>query len=236
MRTLILASAMMASLLGAAHAQLAVTDSVAISREAAEAARQLASLQSQYQQLVSTYNALSHATNINGMATGLAVPAIQNPLNGITPQSGILQGGTFAGLGAAQGQAQTLYNGQSVPPNMTPTQSAAFLAQWIKQRAMSLSAMQALALQLFAAAQSRSALLPQLQAQLQTAPDITTVNAINGRILLEQNYLQSAQTQATQLTALAQMQESLARNQILQKQQLDAQQAASDNPVDLGGL
>jgi Type IV secretion system proteins len=222
--------------LGIAHAQLVVVDPTAIAREAAEAAVQLRTLQQQFQQLITTYQTLAHLTNINGMAPGLSNPNIQNPFGGITPQNGIMQGGTFNGLGQAQGQAQTLYNGQLVPQNMTQQQSAAFMGQWINQRSMSLSSIQALALTLYNGAQSRSGILPQLQSQLQAAPDVTTVTAINGRIAIEQNYLQSAQTQAAELTALEQSQARLAENQILQKKQNDTQQALTDNPVNLGGL
>ena len=221
---------------GTAHAQWAVIDATAIAREASEAAVQLRTLQQQYQQLVTTYQSLAHLTNINGMAPGLSIPNIQNPFGGITPQNGIMQGGTFNGLGSAKSQAQTLYNGQLVPPNMTQQQSAAFMDQWINQRSMSLSSIQALALTLYNAAQLRSAILPQLQNQIQSAPDVTTVAAISGRIAIEQNYLQSAQAEAAELTVLEQSQERLAENQLLQKKQNDTQQALTDNPVNLGGL
>lgn len=236
MRKILLASVMFTALAGIAHAQIAVIDGASIAREAAEAAKELASLQAQYQELVSTYRSLAHLTNINGMATGLSAAAIQNPFSGLVPQGGIMQGQTFNGLGPAQSQAQSIYGQQQVPTNMTAQQSASFMSQWISQRSMSLSSMQALAIQLLSTAQSRSAMLPQLQAQLQGAQDVTAVNAINGRILLEQNYLQSAQAQAAQLSALEQSQDRMARNQILQKQQMDAQRAMTDNAVDLGGL
>ena len=237
MRRILLAAAGAVLLgLGPAHAQWAVIDATAIAREAAEAAVQLRTLQQQYQQLVTTYQSLAHLTNINGMAPGLSIPNIQNPFGGITPQNGIMQGGTFNGLGSAQSQAQTLYNGQLVPPNMTQQQSAAFMGQWINQRSMSLSSIQALALTLYNAAQLRSAILPQLQNQIQSAPDVTTVAAISGRIAIEQNYLQSAQAEAAELTVLEQSQERLAENQLLQKKQNDTQQALTDNPVNLGGL
>jgi hypothetical protein len=63
------------------------------------------------------------------------------------------------------------------------------------------------------AIQQRMALLPALEAALTGANSITEVNAINGRIGLEANYVQAQQAQAQNLTLLASQQEASQRQQ-----------------------
>ena len=58
------------------------------------------------------------------------------------------------------------------------------------------------------AIQQRMGLLPALEAALTGANSITEVNAVNGRIALEANYVQAQQAQAQNLSILAQEQRS----------------------------
>ena len=190
-----------------ASAQMAVIDHSNLAEATLAASRALSELQqltAQYNQLVMTYQMLTNPVDVASMATGLNVSALQNPLPAVPALGGLISGQTAAtGLGA------TFYNQNHI---YTPTDSSAASTQLIAN-ANSIASVQGVATSNLQAILQRMALLPTLEAALSTATSITEVNAINGRIGLEANYIQAQQAQAQNLTILASQQDASQRQQ-----------------------
>lgn len=190
-----------------ASAQMAVIDHSTLAETTLAASRALSELQqltAQYNQLVMTYQMLTNPVDITSMATGLNVSTLQNPLPAVPSLGGLISGQTTAtGLGA------TFYNQNHI---FTPTDNSSASVQLIAN-ANSIASLQGVATTNLQAIQQRMALLPALEAALTGASSITEVNAINGRIGLEANYIQAQQAQAQNLTILASQQEASQRQQ-----------------------
>lgn len=190
-----------------ASAQMAVIDHSNLAEATLAASRALSELQqltAQYNQLVMTYQMLTNPVDVASMATGLNVGALQNPLPAVPALGGLISGQTAAtGLGA------TFYNQNHI---YTPTDSSPASTQLIAN-ANSIASVQGVATSNLQAIQQRMALLPALEAALTGANSITEVNAINGRIGLEANYVQAQQAQAQNLTLLASQQQASQRQQ-----------------------
>jgi type IV secretion system protein VirB5 len=185
-----------------AVAQMAVIDNSNLVQATLAASRALSELQqltAQYNQLVMTYQMLTNPVDVTGMVTGLNVGSLQNPLPTTASLSGLITGQTPAtGLGV------TFYNQSHI---YTPTDGSPSSSQLIAN-GNSIANLQGVATTNLQAIQQRMALLPALEAVLTGAHSITEVNAINGRIALEANYVQAQQAQAQNLTILAQEQRS----------------------------
>ncbi len=69
--------------------------------------------------------------------------------------------------------------------------------------------------------------MPALETALSAATSITQVNAINGRIAVEANYVQAQQAQAQNLAILASQQEASARQQAQEEHAREANAIAA---------
>ncbi len=187
-----------------AHAALPVTDVASIAARAAEAGKSLGQMvqqynvmRQQYDQLVSTYNTLSHPNQVLGIAKGLAQQQMRSP--GSTP-SGIpgLSFGSQLSAGAGRFLNQNRY---------ATTQGDDFSAQEMRRREQATANIQAEAQAGLDRADERIAHLDELQRSIQDQPDVTAVAAVEARIQSEGLYLQNegnnvARLQLIQQTAL----------------------------------
>lgn len=188
--------------IGPAVAQMSVIDQSNLAQTTLAASRALSELQqltAQYNQLVMTYQMLTNPVDVTSMVTGLNVGSLQNPLPTVPSLGGLITGQTSAtGLGA------TFYTQNHI---YTPTDGSTASTQLIAN-GNSIANLQGIATTNLQAIQQRMALLPALEAALSGANSITEVNAVNGRIALEANYVQAQQAQAQNLGILAQQQKS----------------------------
>ena len=204
-----------------ANAQLAVIDGSNLAQTTLAAQRALSELQqltAQYNQLVSTYQMLTNPTDVVSMVTGLSVQTLQNPLPGVNLLNGLVAGQT-----RVSGAGLQFYNQSHV---YTPTDGGVASTQLIAN-ANSIANIQGIAATNLQSIQQRLALLPALATALSAATSITQVNAINGRIAVEANYVQAQQAQAQNLTVLASQQEVSARQQAQEEHAREANAIAA---------
>jgi type IV secretion system protein VirB5 len=204
-----------------AAAQMAVIDSSNLAQTTLAAQRALSELQqltAQYNQLVLTYQMLTNPTDIVSMASGLSAPALQNPLPVTTLLNGLVGGQTVV-----TGAGVQFYNQSHI---YTPTDGSVASTQLIAS-ANSIANLQGIASTNLQSIQQRLALLPALEAALSGASSITQVNAINGRIAIEANYVQAQQAQAQNLAILASEQEASARQQAQEEHAREANAIAA---------
>ena len=204
-----------------ANAQMAVIDSSNLVQTTLAAQRALSELQqltAQYSQLVTTYQMLTNPTDVVSMVTGLSVPTLQNPLPAVNTLNGLVGGQTNV-----TGAGVQFYNQSHV---YTPTDGGVASTQLIAN-ANSIANIQGIAATNLQSIQQRLALLPALETALSGATSITQVNAINGRIAVEANYVQAQQAQAQNLTVLASQQEVSARQQAQEEHAREANAIAA---------
>lgn len=204
-----------------AQAQMAVIDGSNLAQTTLAAQRALSELQqltAQYNQLVATYQMLTNPTDVLSMASGLSAPSLQNPLPAVTLLNGLVNGQS-----AVSGAGVKFYNQSHV---YTPTDGSVASTQLIAS-ANSIANLQGVASTNLQAIQQRLALLPVLETALSTATSITQVNAINGRLAVEANYVQAQQAQAQNLTVLASEQEASARQQAQEEHAREASAIAA---------
>lgn len=142
---------------------------------------------------------LTNPTDITSLVPGLGSASIQNPLPAVNLINGLIGGQT-----AVTGAGVQFYNQNHI---YTPTDGSAASTQLIAN-ANSIANVQGLAATNLQSIQQRLALLAGLETELSSATSITQVDAINGRISLESNYVQAQQAQAQNLAILAQQQQS----------------------------
>jgi hypothetical protein len=204
-----------------AAAQMAVIDGSNLAQTTLAAQRALSELQqltAQYNQLVATYQMLTNPTDIVSMASGLSAPTLQNPLPATTLLNGLVGGQT-----AVTGAGVQFYNQSHI---YTPTDGSVASTQLIAS-ANSIANLQGIASTNLQSIQQRLALLPALEAALSGATSITQVNAINGRIAVEANYVQAQQAQAQNLAILASQREASARQQAQEEHAREANAIAA---------
>lgn len=205
-----------------ALAQIPVTDTASIGARAAEALRALSQMQQQYQQLQQTYQALAHTTSVNGIATSLGLPAVQNPLGAVSHMPGLMNGSTLA-AGAQQFLSANRYY---------QAQGNDFMAQELQRRAQATANIQAVAQQNLQATEDRMGGLQELQAQIDASPTTQDMGAIQARFAAESNFIQVQQTQAQQLQVLARVQEEASRQRVAEWQRQSAErQFNSTQPI-----
>jgi type IV secretion system protein VirB5 len=161
---------------------------------------------------------LTNPTDVVSMVTGLSVPTLQNPLPAVNTLNGLVGGQTNV-----TGAGVQFYNQSHV---YTPTDGGVASTQLIAN-ANSIANIQGIAATNLQSIQQRLALLPALETALSGATSITQVNAINGRIAVEANYVQAQQAQAQNLTVLASQQEVSARQQAQEEHAREANAIAA---------
>jgi len=194
-----------------ARAQIAVIDGANLAQNiqtAAQAIVAVEQLKAQLTQLEQTYEMFTNPTDILNMATGMENQTLENPMPLANTLSGLV-GGATAGSGAAS----TYFNQNHVysPTDGSPesTQSNA--------NAQAIANIEGIAATNLSAIEQRLQQLPDLESDLNAATSITQVDAINGRIATESQFVQGQQAQATNLQVLA-MEQAQSQQQQQQEQ------------------
>ncbi len=206
----------------AADAQQAVIDRSNLTQNiqtAAQAVAAVEQLRAQLTQLEQTYQMFTDPTNILNMAAGMENQAIENPMPDADAIAGLL-GGQSAPLGTAS----TYYNQNHV---YSPTDGSAASNQ-LNANANGIANIEGMASTNLSAIQQRLQQLPNLESDLNAATSITQVNAINGRIAAESQFVQGQQAQAANLQVLASEQQASQAQQAQEQYDEDMTNAAAD--------
>jgi len=180
-----------------AHGQMAVLDSANLTQNlqtAAQAILAVEQLKAQLTQLQQTYQMFTTPTGIMNMAPGMESQILENPMPAANALTGLLGGQT-----SPSGPAQTFYNQNHV---YSPTDGSTASDQ-LNTNATAISNIQGMAATNLSTIQQRLQQLPDLESDLGTATSITQINAINGRIAAESQFVQGQQAQAANLQVLA---------------------------------
>jgi type IV secretion system protein VirB5 len=200
---------------GSANAQVPVIDGANLAQNITTAAQEVIAveqLKSQLQQLENTYTMFTNPTNILGMATGMENQAIENPMPTANALAGLVGGQT-----SATGSASTFYQQNHI---YSPTDGSAD-SQRLISNGQSIDNIMGMAETNLQAIQTRLADLPDLEADLNAAGNITNLSAIRGRIESEESFVQGQQVQAANLQVLASEQQQVQAQQAQELQQQD---------------
>jgi type IV secretion system protein VirB5 len=205
-----------------AKAQVPVIDSANLAQNIQTAAQSVIAveqLKAQLTQLEQTYEMFTNPTEVLNMAPGLETQALENPMPLANSLSGLI-GGTTAGSGAAT----TYFNQNHI---YTPTDGSLESMQ-LNANAQAIANIEGIASTNLSAIEQRLQQLPNLESDLNTATSITQVDAINGRIATESQFVQAQQAQVANLQILAMEQAQSQQQQ--QKEQFveNMTNAASD--------
>ena len=185
-----------------AHAQIPVIDGANLTqnlRTAAQAIIEVEQLKNQLLQLQQTYAMFTNPTNILGMATNLENSTLENPMPAVNALAGLMGGQTTpTGTSASYYTQNHIYT----PPGASPYNSQ------LTANAQGIANIEGIASSNLAAVQSRLQELPNLESDLNAASSITQVDAINGRIAAESQFVQAQQAQAANLQVLANEQQA----------------------------
>jgi type IV secretion system protein VirB5 len=180
-----------------AAAQMAVIDSANLGQNIQTAAQSVIAveqLKAQLAQLEQTYQMFTNPTNILGMAAGMENQSIENPMPAANAIAGL-----FGGTTAPSGAAETYYNQNHV---YSPTDGSSASTQ-LNDNGQAIANIEGIAATNLSAIQQRMQELPNLEADLNAATSITQVDAINGRIAAESQFVEAQQAQAQNLQVLA---------------------------------
>lgn len=198
-----------------ARAQMAVLDAANLAQNmktAAQAVVEVEQLKAQLEQLQQTYAMFTNPTDIMNMAPGMENQALENPMP-LADSLAALIGGSGAGSGAAQ----TYYDQNHV---YSPTDGSVASTD-LNKGAQTIANVEGMAATNLSAIEQRLQQLPDLEADLNSATSITQVDAINGRIAAESQFVQAQQAQAQNLQVLA-------AEQVQSRQQQDREQFDED--------
>ncbi|MDD2765505.1 MAG: type IV secretion system protein [Opitutaceae bacterium] len=211
-----------------ALAQVPVTDAGALTQLVAQlqqAQQEYQELVSQYNELKSTYAAVSQDVNPNQWATELDQSGMQNTvpntsllpnmLDGLSPPSQL--GGNLGSL------AQQYYGLNKV---YIPT-GTDFASTQTQQTANETANFEAIATQNLQSLEAREQDLPQIQSQLNSATTIQQVSSIQARLSAEQNYVEAQQAQAQNLQLLADEEQKQGDQAAVQENEQGAAQTIS---------
>ncbi len=179
-----------------AMAQMAVIDSANLGQNIQTAAQSVIAveqLKAQLSQLEQTYQMFTNPTNILGMATGMENQSVENPMPVANAMAGLV-GGSTSPSGAAAGY----YNQSHVYSPMDGSTASTQL----NANGNSIANIEGMAATNLAVIQQRMQELPNLESDLNAASSITQVDAINGRIAAESQFVQAQQAQAQNLQVL----------------------------------
>jgi type IV secretion system protein VirB5 len=205
-----------------AMAQMAVIDSANLGQNIQTAAQSVIAveqLKAQLSQLEQTYQMFTSPTNILGMAAGMENQSIENPMPVANAMAGLVSGSTSpSGAGASYYDQSHVYS---------PTDGSAASAQ-LNANGNSIANIDGMAATNLEAIQQRMQELPSLEADLNAASSITQVDAINGRIAAESQFVQAQQAQAQNLQVLASEQAQSQQQQEKEQFVQDMTNASSD--------
>lgn len=205
-----------------AQAQVPVIDSSNLAQNVQELAQDVIAveqLKAQLTQLENTYQMFTTLPNLSSIAPGLQSSSIENPMPAANALSSLL-GGTTTPSGAASSYYQ-----QNHIYTPTTTSQATTLST---QNANGIANLEGMASTNLAAIQSRLQQIPDLESALNSATSITQVDAINGRILAESQFVQGQQAQAANLQVLATEQQASLQQQQQEQFHQDAASFAAE--------
>jgi opacity protein-like surface antigen len=188
-------------------------------RELAQWVQQIAAMKQQYDQLVSTYNALAHVTDLSSAAYALGgLTRNYMPEAGAIPDL-MTDVSNLWGRGAYFNSYDLYYASQMIDKWGTEME---------RRRAVTSNA-KAMAAAGALDAQDHITKLAILQARLEAARDVTEVSAVNGLIALEQQNLDShrAQIENVRLMMMADDRVSEQRAEQMQRESADRLMAAT---------
>ena len=180
-----------------ARAQEAVIDSANLTQNiktAAQAVIEVEQMKAQLAQLEQTYAMFTNPTDIMGMAPGLENQALENPMPLANDISTLVDGAN-----AGAGPAQAYFDQNHV---YSPTDGSSASVD-LNKSGQSIANVEGIASTNLAAIEQRLQQLPDLESDLNSATSITQVDAINGRIAAESQFVQAQQAQAQNLQVLA---------------------------------
>jgi type IV secretion system protein VirB5 len=205
-----------------AAAQVPVIDASNLAQNIQTAAQSIIAveqLKAQLTQLEQTYEMFTNPTNILNMVPSLEIQALENPMPVANALSGLVGGANTYG-----GSAQTYFSQNHV---YTPIDGSTASNQ-LNSNAQAIATIEGIASNNLSAIDQRLQQLPNLEADLNGATSITQVDAINGRIASESQFVQAQQAQATNLQVLAMEQAQSQQQQEHEQFVEDMTNAASD--------
>lgn len=205
-----------------ACAQTPVIDGANLAQNLQTAAQSIVAveqLKAQLTQLEQTYEMFTSPTDVLNMVSGLENQTLENPMPLANSMSSLV-GGTAAGSGAAS----TYFNQNHV---FTPTDGSPASTQ-LNSNAQAIANIEGIASTNLSAIEQRLQQLPNVESDLSSATSITQVEAINGRIATESQFVQAQQAQAQNLQVLATEQEQATQQQQREQFEEDMTNAASD--------
>lgn len=204
------------------RAQIPVIDGANLAQNLQTAAQSIVAveqLKAQLTQLEQTYTMFTNPTDILNMVSGLENQTLENPMPLASALSGLV-GGTTAGPGAAS----TYFSQNHV---YTPTDGSTASTQ-LNDNALGIANIEGIVSTNLSAIEQRLQQLPNLESDLNAATSITQVDAINGRIAAESQFVQAQQAQAANLQVLAMEQTQSQQQQEREQYVEDMTNAASD--------
>lgn len=209
-----------------AQAQLTVIDPAHITQTIAESAKQIVEAQRQYQQLVMTYEAIAHQTDLSSVAALLGgMSRTFMPGAGEVP-------GLLGGQAGTWGQAQAMLErnryfdvGQEDP-----------WGREMQRRERATANAQALAAAGLEDAQQRVEALEGLRARLEAAENGTELAAVQGAIAVEQQNLAAHRAQIEQTRLLLAAEDRVERQRAEQQRKESAQMLLESTAPLSGGL
>ena len=184
-----------------ARADMPTIDVASITARAAEAGKSLAQLQqqytmmrSQYDQLVSTYNTLSHPNQVLEIAKGLGQQQLRSPGSAGSSIPGLSYGSSLSSAA----------NNFLTRNRYSAATGDDFNAKEMIRREQSTANIQAEAQEGLNRSDERINYLNQLQQSIQEQPDVTAVAAVEARIQSEHLYLQNEGNNVARLSLIQQ--------------------------------
>lgn len=225
MKRLLLATAACLALAAPVRAQYVVIDPTSIQADAIHTAQQIGHmidqlhmLQQQYNMMTMTYNALSHPNTALAMGESLFQQQLRSP--GSTPSQ-------IPGL--AFGSQVSADAGRFMTQNHVFTPAGDdFAAQEMVRKEKAAANMQAEAQSGLDRSNEHIAALAEVQDSIAGSPDVTALNAAQGRIASEQSFMQNEANNVSRLHLMQQTQLQVDANRLEQHSRQDAEDWHAD--------
>lgn len=197
-----------------AAAQAVVHDPVSNVQRIAEAARAIQQAIAQYRMLEATYNAVSHATDVQGVAAALG-----GPVRTFMPEAGVVTD-LLAGSGSMWGTASRLLNMGRYADVGTNTP----WAREMQRRELVTANARAIAQAGLESAQTSIAGLTSLLDRITGSQDVTEVSAVNGALEVENQNIGHHKAQLDQVRLMLAAEDRTERQRAEQMQHESARE------------
>lgn len=225
MKRTLLAAIAAITLSAPVHAQYVVIDPTSIQADAIHTAQQIGHmidqlhmLQTQYNMMTMTYNALSHPNTALAMGESLMQQQMRSP--GSMPSQ--IPGLTF-GSQLSAGAGRFMSQNHIFTPEGND-----FAALEIKRKEQAAANLQAEAQAGLDRSDEHIAALAEVQASIEGSPDVTALNAAQGRIASEQSFMANEGNNIARLHLMQQAQAQVDTNRLEQQSRKDAEDWHTD--------